>query len=501
MAGRAISFLGTGSDVGKSFVVAAACRALQKRGVRVAPFKAQNMSNNSFVTLEGLEMGRAQVVQAEAAGLEPHVDMNPVLLKPSADCTSQVVLHGKVLGQRHAREYFSSKESLFSPAMASLDRLLADYDAVVMEGAGSCSEVNLRDRDIVNFPAAHHANAPVVLVADIDRGGVFAQVVGTLEVIPPADKARISAILINRFRGDIRLFDDGVKWIEERTGLPVIGVLPFSRDIAIDSEDGMAVEAIIDPTGRVPTKDCTFAVPLLPRISNHTDMAALQCTPGFTVHYLSRPRDLSPYDYVILPGSKNVRADMTWLVDTGWDTAIHDFHANGGRIGGICGGYQMLGKWIDDPHGVEGRAGNCPGLGLLPIHTTLTTEKTLRRCTGTWTDGAVSVEGYEIHMGVSKIVDDANLQAALTGLQDQEGNVFAVQDGLRSLDGRVWGCYLHGLFDSGAFRTYLIQGLRGECDVDFEDFSEFKSKQYDLLGKHFERHIDVPRLLSLCGIP
>ncbi|MGE9293093.1 MAG: cobyric acid synthase, partial [Puniceicoccales bacterium] len=380
--GKCISLLGTGSDVGKSFIVAGIGRALKCRGYDVAPYKAQNMSNNSYVTLDGLEMGRAQVVQAEACGVEPSVHMNPVLLKPSGDARSQVVLHGQVLATQEARDYYRQTDLLFAKAMESLEVLRQAHEVVVMEGAGSCAEVNLADRDIVNFRPAHAVDAPVILIADIDRGGVFAQLMGTLAIISPADRARVQGIIINRFRGDIGLFEDGVRWIEEQSGLPVLGVLPFDRSIAIDSEDGMAVETVVDPPPVKEPGHVHIACLLLPRISNHTDLAALQCTEGVRVHFLSRPRDLGLYDHVILPGSKNVREDLDWLHASGWTARLKAYLDAGGRLGGLCGGYQMMGRTIRDPHGVEGTPGQSTGLGLLPIETELTPNKRLTRVEG-----------------------------------------------------------------------------------------------------------------------
>jgi adenosylcobyric acid synthase len=504
---KCLSLLGTGSDVGKSFVVAGICRALKARGYEVAPYKAQNMSNNSYVTLDGLEMGRAQVVQAEACKLEPEVDMNPVLLKPSGDSQSQVVLQGRVIGSRHARDYYKQTDGLFVKAMESLERLRDVYDVVVMEGAGSCAEVNLRSRDIVNFRPAHEVDAPVVLIADIDRGGVFAQIIGSLEVIPPEDRARVAGIIINRFRGDITLFEDGVNWIEQRTGLPVLGVLPFDREIAIDSEDGMAIETVVDPSGALPADTVNIAVLLFPRISNHTDLAALQCTPGVTLHFLSRPRSLQGYDQLILPGSKNVRADLDWLRSSGWESRIQAFQKGGGRIGGLCGGYQMMGQQIEDPAGVEGSVGVSEGLGLLPVSTVLSADKLLQRSRGVWTANGQPVYGYEIHMGRTDLPDSGVAVAAIRDLDAGEGAAATRSEGIYLEDGQLWGTYLHGLFDSGVFRTAYLSSLRP--DLTFaaegvgnqlgaaEDFDAYKQRQYDRLGQHIEANLNMEQLIAL----
>lgn len=504
---KCLSLLGTGSDVGKSFVVAGICRALKARGYKVAPYKAQNMSNNSYVTLDGLEMGRAQVVQAEACNLEPEVDMNPVLLKPSGDSQSQVVLQGRVIGSRHARDYYKQTDGLFVKAMESLERLRDAHDVVVMEGAGSCAEVNLRSRDIVNFRPAHAVDAPVVLIADIDRGGVFAQIVGSLEVIPPEDRQRVAGIIINRFRGDITLFEEGVKWIEQRTGLPVLGVLPFDREIAIDSEDGMAIETVVDPSGPLPADTVNIAVLLFPRISNHTDLAALQCTPGVTLHFLSRPRSLQGYDQLILPGSKNVRADLDWLRSSGWETRIREYQKNGGRIGGLCGGYQMMGQKIEDPEGVEGNVGVSAGLGLLPVSTVLSADKLLQRSRGIWAANGQPVFGYEIHMGRTELPESGVAGAAIHDLTSGNDPAAPRSEGIYFEDGQLWGTYLHGLFDSGAFRMAYLSGLRP--DLEFaaegegnqlgaaEDFDAYKQRQYDRLGQHIEANLNMEQLIAL----
>ena len=321
---RCLAVLGTGSDVGKSVTVAALCRIFSDLGVNVAPYKAQNMSNNSHVTGLGGEMGRAQVVQAEAARVAPHVDMNPVLLKPATDTGAQVVVQGRPIGNRKAADYFKDTLPLFEKAKESLDRLRSEHDLVIMEGAGSCAEMNLLSRDFVNFRMAEYANAPVILVADIDRGGVFAQIIGTMHILPEEYKSLVKGFIINRFRGDAALFDDGIRYIEEFTGLPVLGLVPYFRHIEIDSEDGLPLDIVIDPpAGPVPGR-INIAVIRLPHISNFTDFNPLIRQKAVSLHYLSKPRALSGYDLVILPGSKNVRSDLGWMRETGWDRAIGD---------------------------------------------------------------------------------------------------------------------------------------------------------------------------------
>jgi adenosylcobyric acid synthase len=494
--------LGTGSDVGKSVVVAALCRIFSNMGIRVAPFKAQNMSNNSYVTALGGEVGRAQVVQAEAARVPVHVDMNPVLLKPSSDTGSQVVVHGKAVGNSEASAYFADTDTLFRKAQESLARLRADYELVVMEGAGSCAEVNLRSRDFVNFRMAHAADAPVILVADIDRGGVFAQIIGSLEVIPPEDRRRVRGIIINRFRGDPGLFRDGMEYIEEKTGIPVLGLVHFYRHIEIDSEDGMPLDVVIDPPAVLQPDRIHIAVVRLPHISNFTDFAPLARIPLVSLHYLSKPRPLAGYDIVFLPGSKNVRSDLGWMRAVGWDKTLTQYHELGGRLGGICGGYQMFGRIILDPHGIEGAPGQTEGLGLLNLRTTLEKEKVLSRSTGYWLQNGKTVEGYEIHMGVTERMGDVPY---VIRVAERNGASVEDCDGARSADGRVWGTYFHGLFDHPLSRYAFLRDLKPDCPVAPEDSLEqheraFKERQYDLLAAHFEKYLDMNRLMEIVGI-
>ncbi len=503
-AAKCLAILGTGSDVGKSVIVAALCRIFSNLGMRVAPFKAQNMSNNSYVTMLGGEVGRAQVVQAEAARIPVHVDMNPVLLKPCTDTGAQVVLHGKAIGNSEASTYFSDTSYLFQQAMISLERLRTDYDLIVMEGAGSCAEVNLRDRDFVNFRMAHAADAPVILAADIDRGGVFAQVVGTMEVIPPEDRKRIRGILINRFRGDARLFADGIEYLEKRTGLPVLGLIPYYRHIEIDSEDGMPLDVVIDPQSKPSPDKINVAVIRSPHISNFTDFAPLAREHVVALHYLARPRSLEGYDIVFLPGSKNVRSDLEWLRNVGWTAHIEAYAAGKGKIGGICGGYQMLGRLIRDPYGMEGAPGETPGLGFLNVQTTLSREKMLSRSTGVWTAYNKKVEGYEIHMGTTEGMDNSRPVLRVTG---RNGQAVHDVDGAFSIDGSIWGSYFHGLFDLSDFRLTFLNALKPELrleqDIRYqEDEASFKERQYNLLAEHFRMHLNMPKLLEIAlGTP
>ncbi|MBN2644789.1 MAG: cobyric acid synthase [Desulfuromonadaceae bacterium] len=494
---KSLCLLGTGSDVGKSVVVTALCRIFKNRGFRVAPYKAQNMSNNSYVTLNGGEMGRAQVVQAEACGLEPHTDMNPVLLKPNTDTGSQVVLQGKATGNAQAADYFRDTSRLFEQARQSLDRLREQYELVVIEGAGSCAEVNLRSRDFVNFETAHAAAAPVILVADIDRGGVFAQIIGTLEVIPERDRQRVAGFIINKFRGDATLFDDGIRYLEQKTGLPMLGLIPYYRHIEIDPEDGLPLETVIDPPSRPLAGKINIAALRLPHISNFTDFNPLIRNPAVTFHYLSKPRPLDGYDALILPGSKNVRFDLQWLRDAGWETPLLEFAAAGGRILGVCGGYQMLGRHIHDPHGTEGPAGSSRGFGLLDSETTLEQDKVLSRSQGTLADGT-AIDGYEIHLGQTRLGAQAR---PLVQLTQRNGISVSDSDGAVNDKGTVWGTYFHGLFDFPHFRNHYLSWLdAGYVTEEIELAAEFKQTQYGLLAEHFEQHLDMERLGQILGM-
>jgi adenosylcobyric acid synthase len=491
---KCLAVLGTASDVGKSVAAAALCRILSDRGVRVCPFKAQNMSNNSGVTPEGLEMGRAQIVQAEAARTAPHVDMNPVLLKPTGEAGSQVVLLGRAIGNRAALDYYKEKDHLFGEAKAALARLRGQYDAVVLEGAGSCAEVNLFPHDFVNMRMAETAEAPVVLVADIHRGGVFAQIVGTLACLPPEHRARVAGFLVNRFRGDTRLFEGGAEWLEQRTGKPCFGVIPWFTGFRIEAEDSVALE---NPafSGQGNIHHPAVAVVRLPRISNFTDFDALRATPGLRVHFCARPVDLSHFAAVILPGTKNTREDLEWLWETGWAKEILDYHAKGGHVLGVCGGYQMLGREVRDPEGHEGEPGETRGLGLLPVTTILAAPKTTTRTRFAW-DGAEG-EGYEIHMGRTEREGGTPLFQVLgeTGMEDRN------QDGCVSEDGRAAGTYMHGLFDQFAVLDKWLASIGlPEMEPPRASGLAMRDIQYGLLAEHFRAHADVPAMLGLLGI-
>ncbi|MDD5222681.1 MAG: cobyric acid synthase [bacterium] len=499
---KCLAVLGTGSNVGKSVVVTALCRIFSDLKVRVAPFKAQNMSNNSFVTLEAGEMGRAQAAQAKAARVQLHVDMNPVLLKPCTDTGAQVVLHGKPIGNSQASDYFADTDHLFREARESLERLRAEHDLVIMEGAGSCAEVNLLPRDFVNFRIAEVADAPVVLVADIDRGGVFAQLVGTLEVIPREYRERVRGFIINRFRGDAALFRDGIEYLENRTGLPNLGLIPYYRHIEIDSEDGVPLDILIDPSSGPEPGKINIAVLRFPHISNFTDFAPLRRDPAVVMHYLFKPRLLEGYNAVFLPGSKNVRADLDWLRQESWDVRLSAYVGRSGRLIGICGGYQMLGRVIRDPNGQEGEPGETLGLGLLDVETTLHREKKLSRSIGFWETGRERVEGYEIHMGVTNRSGGVPHVIRVT---ERSGKPVDELDGASTLDGRIWGTYFHGIFDLPGFRRSFLRvldpGYRPDAGGETAIAeAEFKDKQYDLLAAHFRKYLDLSKLIDISGV-
>ncbi len=496
---KCIAAFGTGSDVGKSMVATALCRIFSDAGKKVAPYKAQNMSNNSGVTPEGLEMGRAQIVQAEAARIAPHVDMNPVLLKPVTQIGSQVVLLGKVHKDLSAVEYHQEKERLWDTACNALDRLRAANDVVVLEGAGSCAEVNLMSKDIVNLKMADYAHAPVILTADIDRGGVFAQIVGTLECLNKAEQAQIAGVIINRFRGDIALFKEGVAWIEKKTGKPVFGVLPWVKH-HIPNEDSVVIEHSLAKTD--PSQTPTVLVVRTPHISNFTDFDPLFQVEGLSVNFVAHPLDLSAYKAVILPGSKSTCSDLNWLAKTGWTAKIKAYAENGGHVLGVCGGYQMLGTKVHDPHGLEGAPGATDGLDLLPLETVLKAPKTTTVSRFEW-DGTPGL-GYEIHMGQTGSADQiAHGNAPSNGLLNvKERNQTPCNDfdGAMACSGRIMGTYMHGLFDAAPIlKKWLgLLGL-GNLEVPEECGLQARNKQYDMLARHFEKHVDVQAIIKAMG--
>lgn len=528
---KPVAIFGTGSDVGKSIVGAAICRYLADLGISVAPFKAQNMSNNSGITPEGLEMGRAQIVQAEAARIAPHVDMNPVLLKPTGEKGSQVVLNGVAFENSSAMEYHLRKDYYFKAACDAFDRLQSRFEMIVLEGAGSCAEVNLMPSDIVNFRMAEYAGADVILVADIHRGGVFGQIVGTLECLPQKYRDMVKGVIINRFRGDIALFKDGVEWIEARTGKKVLGVLPWYHHLKIDAEDSVELEKCPAISSLDPDRPA-IAVVKLKHISNFTDFHALSDTPEIQTIFLETPHDLSGFNAVIIPGSKNTRSDLAWLNQSGWDKKIRAYGERGGHILGICGGYQILGKYVDDPDGLEGEPGTTEGLNLLPVHTVLKAPKTTTLSRFSW-DG-VEGEGYEIHMGQTSLIGDSDgagslrseaenrvkpqpektVKAQIVNIGEGRGEIITAEaspmmrvyernrqtcsdfDGAVSQRGNICGTYMHGLFDSSGIKQKWLEqvGIKGVAN-SMEDRLSRKNGDYQLLKEHFERYVNIDSII------
>jgi adenosylcobyric acid synthase len=482
---KTLMIQGTASDAGKSTVVAGLCRLFKRRGIQVVPFKPQNMALNSAVTADGGEIGRAQAVQAQAAGLEPHTDMNPILLKPSSDMGAQVIVHGKAIDHMQATVYHDYKKVAMAAVLASHSRLSAQYELIVVEGAGSPAEINLREGDIANMGFAEAVDCPVILVADIDKGGVFAQIVGTLELLSESERNRVGGFIINRFRGDIKLLESGLEWLEQKTGKPVFGVLPYLHGLHIEAEDAVPHDNIITDYHKF-----QIVVPVLPRISNHTDLDPLRLHPEVDLHFVGARIDtgqtIPPADLIILPGSKNVRADLQWLKDQGWDRALAKHLRYGGKVIGICGGYQMLGRAIHDPLGLEDAAGSSKGLGLLEIETTLEREKRLTRVSGHLTLEDATVEGYEIHMGVSR---GDGLSRPAVKLADSH-------DGAISEDDQVLGSYLHGLFDRPQACRALLRWA-GMREAESIDYHAIKEQALDRLADTLEQQLDIERVLQL----
>jgi adenosylcobyric acid synthase len=483
-----IAVLGTGSDVGKSIIAAGICRYLSDKGQQVAPFKAQNMSNNSGITPEGLEIGRAQIVQAEAARIPPHVHMNPILLKPFGDKQSQVVLNGKVHGNHTAMDYHTCKSFYFEQACRAFDALAARYDRIVLEGAGSCAEVNLMDTDIVNFPMAEYAGADVLLTADIHRGGVFAQVVGTLACLPQRFRDRVKGIIINRFRGDIDLFKQGVAWIEQRTGKPVLGVLPWFSRFKIDAEDSVEIENIGSVKSLKPDLPA-IAVLRLPHIANFTDFHALTRIKEVQTVFIDSPESLTRFSAVVVPGSKNTRKDLAWVMDR-FGTPLKSYVSQGGHILGICGGYQMLGQTVEDPEGLEGEPGQSSGLGLLPVKTVLQSPKTTTLSEFEWDQA--NGRGYEIHMGFTRIFGGS----PLIRIVSRNGRAVDETDGCLADSGRVAGTYVHGFFDFNAVikKWFALIGLDIAGDFGTDAAIE-KDRDYDRLKQHMETYLNLETLI------
>lgn len=474
---------GCTSDAGKSVLGAALCRVLARRGVHVAPFKPQNMALNSAVTVDGGEIGRAQALQALAARVPAHIDFNPILLKPSTDKCSQVIIHGKTHADLNARDYHEYKPRAMQAVLESWQRLCAAYDAIIVEGAGSPAEINLRARDIANMGFAEVVDCPVIIVADIDRGGVFAHLTGTYELLSPSEQARVKGFVINRFRGDFSLLESGLTWLEQRTGKPVIGVLPYLHGLYLDAEDAL-------PRGKLAKTGARLKVvaPAYPRLSNHNDFDPLRFHPEVDFTVVGAHDAPPPCDLIVLGGSKAVQADLDWLRSMGWEEAIRRHLRYGGKLIGICGGLQMLGKQLNDPLGLEGAPGSQPGLGLLDYETTLAPEKHLENVSGTLTlNGTLSapplLRGYRIHMGVTHGPALARPATCLEGLPE----------GALSADGQVLATYCHGLFDSPDALNVLIAWAGHTPEARF-DPAERRERDLDRLADAVEQHLDLQRL-------
>ena len=486
------------SNAGKSLLAAGLCRIFKQDGYRVAPFKSQNMALNSFITEDGLEMGRAQVMQAEAAGIRPSVLMNPILLKPTNDVGSQVIVNGEVLGTMSARDYFKYKKTLVPDVMKAYNALAAENDIIVIEGAGSPAEINLKDEDIVNMGMAKMAKAPVLLVGDIDRGGVFAQLIGTVELLEDDEKAMVKGLIINKFRGDKTILDPGVVMLEERSGIPVVGVAPY-LDIQVEDEDSLTER--FDRKQEAGVID--IAVVRTPRISNFTDFNPFESIPGVSIRYVKHPRDLHSPDMIILPGTKNTMGDLIWMRESGMEAAVLKEASRGKLIFGVCGGYQMLGETLSDPHGVE-NGGSMKGMGLLPMETVFAEKKTRTRVQGYFGQlsgvfaplSGAEIEGYEIHMGESILKDNAGTATKITdsvsGKKKEEG-AFA---------GNVCGTYIHGVFDKEASAEAIIRVIGEKKGIDVEnmtgvDFAAFKEQQYDILAAELRKHLDMKKIYEI----
>ena len=496
---KTIMIQGTMSNAGKSLLVAGLCRIFAQDGYRVAPFKSQNMALNSFITKEGLEMGRAQVMQAEAAGVTPSVCMNPILLKPTNDIGSQVIVNGKVLGNMNARDYFAFKRQLIPDIMAAYHHLEETADIIVIEGAGSPAEINLKKDDIVNMGMAELVDAPVLLAGDIDRGGVFAQLYGTYALLEEKEQRRIRGMIINKFRGDQSLLDSGIDMLFQRTGVPVVGVVPY-MNLSLEDEDSLSQRFVDRPVDAV-----DLAVIRFPRISNFTDFSAFERLQGVSVRYVDRPEKLGQPDMVILPGSKNTMGDLKWMRQSGMEAAIKKY-AGKGIIFGICGGYQMLGSSIADPMGVED-GGQMTGMELLPMDTILQGEKITRQVQGTFLpmDGLFrdladkELHGYEIHMGRSCFSKDAHI-SSLTWIKESDGALR--QAGVSTP--QIYGSYVHGIFDGPDIAETMVCALADRKGIRWKgqptmDYATFKEQQYDLLADCLRQSLDMNYIYSCLG--
>lgn len=493
---KTIMIQGTMSNAGKSLICAGLCRIFNQDGYRTAPFKSQNMALNSYITADGLEMGRAQAVQAEAAGIEPRVEMNPILLKPTSDMGSQVIVNGEIRGCMSARDYFAYKHELIPDILKAFHTLEEEYDIIVIEGAGSPAEINLKADDIVNMGMAKMAHAPVLLVGDIDRGGVFAQLLGTLMLLEDAEKEMVKGLVINKFRGDKSILDPGIQMLEERADIPVVGVAPY-MDVEIEDEDSLTER--FDTGGKIGLID--IAVIRTPRISNFTDFAPLENIEGVSLRYIQRLSELKEPDMIILPGSKNTMEDLLWIRQNGLESAVLKAAEKGKIIWGICGGYQMLGEELQDPENIEA-GGSLKGMGLLPMVTVFGSDKTRTRVRGTFAhmEGplkdmeGITVEGYEIHMGVSHtaLQPMTRVEDEVTGCRKEDG----------AGKGCVYGTYIHGIFDREEVCASIITAIAREKGLDTEfikgvDFKAFKEEQYNLLAENLRKHLNMDEIYRI----
>ncbi len=479
---KPIMFVGTGSDVGKSIINTAICRILLQDGYTPAPFKAQNMSLNSYATPDGLEIGRAQAVQAEACGLACEVEMNPVLLKPTGDAESQVILHGKPIGNQSAKEYFlgQKKQNLFQEVLKAFHILSDKYNPIVLEGAGSISELNLRDKDIVNMPMAKAIDACIYLIADIDKGGVFASVYGSIQLLPEDERKLIKGIVINKFRGDIDLFEDGKKILEEITGVPVVAVIPYFKDITIEEEDSVS---LLKKNQTAIAGKVNVAVVPLKHMSNFTDFNRFAEINEVNLYFTNTIKELEKADILIIPGSKNTIADMQYLNETGLASHIIKWHNEGKSIYGICGGYQIMGKEIHDPLHIESSADKINGLGILPIITEMTTEKNSTQCQFNYLDYMDDCHGYEIHMGTTSFLEKQIPVATLKN---------GINDGFK-LNDKCWGTYIHGIFDNAVvLKDILSPFLNNELEI--MNYHSFKDQEYDKLANFVREHTNMDQI-------
>lgn len=475
---------GCTSDAGKSALVTGLCRVLTRRGIRVAPFKPQNMALNSAVTEDGGEIGRAQALQAQACHLKPHTDMNPVLLKPNTDVGAQVIIHGKALQTMDARGFHDYKTVAMEAVLQSYRRLQQHYDVILVEGAGSPAEINLRDRDIANMGFAEAVDCPVLLIADIDRGGVFAHLTGTVNLLSKSEQQRIVGFIINRFRGDIGLLEPGLDWLEQHSDKPVLGVLPYLHGLHLEAED-----AIQSHQASSEDEQLNIIIPVLPRISNHTDFDPLRLHPQVNLRFVGPGETIPKADLIILPGSKSVRHDLQWLQQQGWTDAIHRHLRYGGKLLGICGGFQMLGNQVHDPGGLEGESGTSQGLGLLDMSTTLEQQKQLHNVSGRLVLDNVDVQGYEIHAGIST---GPALNSPAVLFNDK-------QDGAISEDRQVMGTYLHGLFESSAACQSMLRWA-GLDHAQAQDYHALREQGIERIADAIEEHLDLDLIVKMLNL-